>query len=532
VTLPGASGRLGRTRSDGLTRRSLLRRGGTVAAGGGLLAGLGRPGAARADRFGGEPGQSAMLVVLPLIRSDYVKSFDNSSGTNTPNINDLTGQSLRFDRVVPESMPALPVRRTLVTGMRSYPFRMWRRTEGMPNVPGYCPVWDWQPVVTETAAQRGVRTVYVTDNPIIDGPRFAEVVRPGGTPPGASSGRDLKAEIAAIKRQSAAAGRTFRTGIEQLRKLKDGDPYLLAIDPFDPIDATEAPPIYVKPGEVDEEGIGPMNDRLVELKFSGGDIDELRDAYRKHVDNVDEWVGRLMDEVPDDVFLVMLSDIGIALGEHEYVGRGTPTSHRPSYEIPFLIRHHRGEKAGDDIDWYASTHDVAPTLLSSMGLTIPGKMRGEDLTQLFDGVDEEDLPDRPFSITCSGSLIMVRDTRWLMVADREQMERRLYDDDEEADDDDIKKRYDDVANEDTGQLSDMSLAALTVAGGTLPEFGPEGALRPPRQRGDDDIDDDGIPNEWDAVDNEHPDDDDGPDAIEWDGRDPEDRTGPSYKQVR
>jgi arylsulfatase A-like enzyme len=226
------------------------------------------------------------------------------------------------------------------------------------------------------------------------------------------------------------------------------------------------------------------------------------------------------------VFMFVLGDIGIALGEHDYAGRGTPTSHRLSYEIPYLIRHPRGEKAGDDVDWYASTHDVAPTLLSAMGLTIPGKMRGEDLTQLYDGVDQEDLPERPFSITCSGSLIMVRDKRWLMVADREQMERRLYDDDEEADDDNIKKRYDDVAADAPGQLTDMSLAALTVAGGTLPEFGAQGALRPPRERGDDDIDDDGIPNEWDAVDNEHPDDDDGPAAVQWDGRDPEDRTGP------
>jgi len=272
---------------------------------------------------------------------------------------------------------------------------------------------------------RGVKTSYVTDNPIIDGPRFPDVVRPGGTPPGPSSASGLKAEIAAIKRQSAAAARTFRAGIDELRKLDRGDPYFLAIDPFDPVDAAEAAPIYVKPGEVDKEGIGPMNDRLVELKFSGGDVDELRDAYRKHVDHVDEWVGRLMDAVPDDVFLFVLGDTGIALGEHDYAGRGTPTSHRLSYEIPYLIRHPRGEKAGEDVDWYATTHDVAPTLLSSMGLTIPGKMRGEDLTQLFDDVDEEDMPDRPFSITCSGSLIMVRDKRWLMVADREEMERRL-----------------------------------------------------------------------------------------------------------
>ena len=57
-----------------------------------------------------------------------------------------------------------------------------------------------------------------------------------------------------------------------------------------------------------------MNGRLVELKFGQDDIGELRDAYRDHVDLVDDWLGRLMDEVPDDVFMFVLADIGIALG--------------------------------------------------------------------------------------------------------------------------------------------------------------------------------------------------------------------------
>ena len=148
-------------------------------------------------------------------------------------------------------------------------------------------------------------------------------------------------------------------------------------------------------------------------------------------------------------------------------------------------------------------------------------MRGEDLTALFDDVDEEDLPDRPNSITASGPLIIVRDDRFLMVADREQIERRLYDDDEEADDD--ITRYDDIANDEPGVLTDLSVAALTVAGGTLPEFGPDGALRPRPQRGDDDSDDDGIPNDFDAVDNDEPDDDTTHEALRFDGRDPEDR---------
>jgi arylsulfatase A-like enzyme len=487
-----------------LTRRGLLASAPVL----GGVAALPARAAAQQDE-----GRRALLVVLPLIRADYVGAFDGDSGTDTPNIDELTGNSLRFDRVIPECMPALPVRRTLVTGMRSYPFRDWKRTDGMPAVPGYNPVWDWQPVMTETMRAAGVRTAYVTDNPIFEGRRFPEFRTTGASAQQAGNG-GIEDEIAAIERATEATGRTFRAGIRELRAFSG----FLGIDPFDPVDAFEAPPIYVRPGEVEDEGIGPMNGRLVELRWGGAEVDELRSAYRDHVEAVDDWVGRLMGEVPDDVFVFMLGDIGIALGEHDYIGRGTPTSHRESYEIPYLIRDPDGRKSGDDVDWYASTHDVAPTILSFMGLTIPGKMWGEDLTALLDDVDEDDLYDRPFSITASGSLIVVRDKRWLMVADREEIERRMYDDDEEVEDD--ITRFEDIANEDPGQLTDMSLAALAVAGGTLPEFGPEGALRPPRERGDDDQDDDGIPNDFDAVDNDEPDDNDDRDALEFDGRRP------------
>ena len=506
-------------RGEGVTRRGLLRRGGATAAGAAALGGLALPAraAAQADEA---RGPSAVLVVLPLVRADYVDAFEGGSGTDTPNLDELTGESLRFDRAIPECMPSLPVRRTLVTGMRSYPFRDWKNTDGMPAVPGYNPVWDWQPVMTETMREAGVTTAYVTDNPVLEGPRFPDVERPGGGPE-SSSDTGIPGEIAAFKRASAATERTFRAGIEALGRLSGPESFFLAVDPFDPVDATEAPPIYVKPGEVEDEGIGPMDDRMQELRWGDADVDALREAYRGHVELVDEWVGRLIDQVPENALVFLLGDIGVALGEHDYIGRGAPTSHRESYEIPFLIRYPDGTMAGDDIDWYASTHDVAPTLLSYMGLDIPGKMWGEDLTALFDDVDEEDLYPRPYSITGSGSLIMVRDDRWLMVADREEIERRMYDDDEEVEDD--IKRYDNIANEDTGQLTEMSIAAVTVAGGTLPEFGPDGATRPPPDRGDDDGDDDGIPNDFDAVDNDEELDGVEPEDLDFDGRDPEDR---------
>jgi hypothetical protein len=495
------------------TRRSLLRRGGAGAAGAALLGTAAAPKPARAQ-LGDDRAQNVLLVVLPVVRASHVQAFDGGSPAKTPNLDSLTGESLRFDRAIPESMPALPARRALITGMRAFPFRDWRKTEGMPAIPGFNPIYDHQPVVTEAMRANGVTTLYVSDNPILTGPRFPDVRRTGGgsaPPESAPPGVDTEL-LPSLARATRAAQQTFRVGIAELGRLKGAEPFFLAIDPFDPAAVAAAPNIYIKPGEVEKEGVGPNNGRLVELDFDD-DLDRVRDRYVDHVEKIDGFVGSLMARVDelnllDKTVIYLLGDHGISLGEHDYLGMATPTSHRESYEIPYLIRHPGGEKSGDDIDWYASTHDVAPTLLSFLGLTIPGKMEGEDLTALFDDVDQDDLPDRSRSITCVGSNIIVRDSRWLMVADRQEIERRLYDDDEEADDDD--KRYDDVANDEPGVLTDLSITALNAAGGTLPEFGPSGALRPPPQRGDDDADDDGIPNDFDAVDNDEPDDDDEP----------------------
>ena len=510
--------------ASALTRRTLLRRGGAGAAGAGLFGMAALPAAAAAQEDEGSC-RNAVLVVLPLVRQDHVDAFEGGSPAKTPNLNDLVGDSLRFDRAIPESMPGLPMRRALITGTRSYPFRDWKRTEGLAAIPGFNPIWDHQPVLTETLRGHGVTTAYVSDNPILSGPRWLDVKRAGA--PAGAPGRAPGIEsdlLPAIRGQTQAAARTFRAGIRELRGLARETPFFLAIDPFDPADAAQAPFVYVKPGEVEEEGIGPMNGRLAELRWSGDDEDRVRDAYKKHVEAVDDEVGRLMDalsdlDLLDSTLLVVIGDQGIALGEHAFLGIATPTSYRPAYEVPFLIRHPDGDEGGNDVDWYATTHDVAPTILSFMGATIPGKMGGEDLTALFDDVDQDDLYDRPFNVTAVGSNIIVRDSRWLMVADREEIERRMYDDDEEVEDD--ITRFEDVANEDPEKLTELSQVALMVAGGTLPEFGPDGALRPTQERGDDDEDDDSIPNDFDPIDNDEPEDGTEPEDFEFDGRVPE-----------
>jgi arylsulfatase A-like enzyme len=506
------------------TRRALLRRGGATAAGAGVLGSLAAAGPAAAQ-LGDDRGRGALLVVLPLVRADHVKAFEGGAPAKTPNLNELTKKSLRFDRAIPESMPAVSARRSLVTGMRAFPFRDWRRLDGFPSVPGFNPVWDHQPLLMEVTRAAGVETIYVTDNPVFQGERFRDV-RPseGGPAATAGPGADLPTGIdqellKSFARLTEAMKRSTRGGLRALREVKRARSFLVAVDPFDPVDAYAAPPFYVRPGRVEDDGLGPTDGRMVPLDFSDKDIDRVREAYVAHVEAVDDELGKLIDGVPDDTVVYVLGDHGLALGEHGYLGRAAPTSHRVSYEIPYLIRHPHGQKSGDDVDWYASTQDVAPTLLSFLGLNIPGKMDGEDLTALFDDVDQEDLPDRPKSITAVGTEIIIRDRRWLVVADRQRIVRRMYDDDENVEDD--ITRFDNIANEDPGKLTELSIASVTVAGGTLPEFGPDGALRPPREHGDDDTDDDGIPNEFDPFDNDRPEDGVTKKDLQFDGRLPE-----------
>ena len=501
-----------------LTRRSLLRRGGATAAGAGVLGSLAAAAPASAQ-LGDDRGTGALLIVLPLVRADHVDAFEGGAPAKTPNLNELTEKSLRFDRAIPESMPALSARRALVTGMRAFPFRDWRRLEGFPSVPGFNPVWDHQPLLMEITRAAGVETIYVTDNPVFQGERFTDVRQPGGGP-GDPLGSGIDEELLpSFKRLTDAMKRTTRSGLDALREVRRAESFFVAVDPFDPGDAYTAPPFYVRPGRAVDDGLGPTDGRMVELNFSDDDIDRVREAYVAHVEAVDDELGKLIDAVPDDTVVYVLGDHGVALGDHGYMGRAAPTSHRISYEVPYLIRHPDGEKSGDDVNWYASTHDVAPTLLSFLGLNIPGKMDGEDLTALFDDVDEEDLPDRPKSITAVGTQIIVRDRRWLVVADRERIVRRMFDDDEEVEDD--ITRFDNIANEDPGKLTELSIASVTEAGGTLPEFGPDGALRPPREDGDDDTDDDGIPNDMDPFDNDEPEDGVTKKDLQFDGRTPE-----------
>jgi arylsulfatase A-like enzyme len=89
--------------------------------------------------------------------------------------------------------------------------------------------------------------------------------------------------------------------------------------------------------------------------------------------------------------LVVVSDHGHLLGEHGYTGKPPYALYPELTDTVLMVRHPQGAGAGKSSDFYASTHDVAPTILGFLGVEQPMPMDGQDLAPILQGKD----PQRP-----------------------------------------------------------------------------------------------------------------------------------------
>jgi hypothetical protein len=95
-------------------------------------------------------------------------------------------------------------------------------------------------------------------------------------------------------------------------------------------------------------------------------------------------------------------------------------------------------------------------------------MEGEDLTVMFDGADP---PERDYWTTAYADQVAAGDGRWLLIADNQGKERRLFDTEADPDEED------DVASDNPDVANRLWQNILDDAGGTMPVFGKTGVIR-------------------------------------------------------
>jgi arylsulfatase A-like enzyme len=507
-----------------LTRRDLIRYGGAGAAGAAALA------AAGCDISDGgdsdkEPGQkvvtrdehpmNVLLIVTDSTRRDFVSAYDGDELAHTPNLDALAKEGLRFDRAVPEAMPTVAVRRALLTGTRSFPFRDWKVAPKLPQFPGWSPIPAYKHIFTEFMDAGGIETAYVTDNPFLIGPRFERfrktldlsksIYEQGEyrswnigidhdrvaskqqienyllpALQGTEAEKRLQENVGFNEGRSAeqlSGARTLKDGMAVLRQLKDKQPFFLGVDAFDPHEAWNVPTAF-KLRFKDRKGVEPIlpfktpYSKVEDLEVTEDQVQQVRELYAGELTYIDSWIGRLLNllddlRLADRTVVYYLSDHGILLGEHGLMGKANSMLGKEIHSVPYMIRHPQGKRAGETSDYFASTHDVAPTILSFQGLTVPGRMDGEDLTVMFDGADP---PERPYWTTAYADHVAAGDGRWLLIADNQGEEKRLFDTEDDPDEET------DVAGDNPDVVDRLWGNIVADAGGTMPVFGKTGVV--------------------------------------------------------
>ena len=129
-------------------------------------------------------------------------------------------------------------------------------------------------------------------------------------------------------------------------------------------------------------GLPPLN------RETGTSDETVRDRLRM-LTGIDEGVGQLLDALEqtgrlDHTAFVFLSDHGYWYGEH-----GLSVERRLPYEealrIPLLVRYPQRFPAGQTVDEFALSIDLAPTLLELAGVTDMSAMDGRSLVPLLAG---------------------------------------------------------------------------------------------------------------------------------------------------
>jgi arylsulfatase A-like enzyme len=402
---------------------------------------------------------NVILIILDSLRKDHIGAYGND-WIKTPNLDTLARESLRFTRAYPESLPTICARRAIHTGMRTWPFKDRPAQQKETTAPyGWLPIPEWQPTLAETLKNRGYQTALVTDTyhqfPMNFGRGFGmyRKIRGQENDPykdGSSVSKDEMQRYLAVSewtegktRQYLAntasrkserdwfAPEVFLQAAKLLEELGRKQPFFLVVDSFDPHEPWDPLEKYVDLYDPDSyKGQQLLYPEYAEDDYlTDGQLKRMRALYSAEVTMVDYWLGNFLERANDlgvmeNTLLILLSDHGHALGEHGYTGKPYHALWPEVTDVPFFIRPPGSKGARQTSDYYASTHDVAPTILGFLEVEPRKPMEGQDLSVLLDGGEPE--PREHFTLGYNDH-VWARDDSYAMKALNDGTEAMLYD---------------------------------------------------------------------------------------------------------
>lgn len=138
-------------------------------------------------------------------------------------------------------------------------------------------------------------------------------------------------------------------------------------------------------------------------------------GYYAAVSYMDAQVGRVLDALErsgqaDNTIVIFTSDHGYHLGEHDFWAK--VSLHDESARVPLLIRA-PGMKPGVR-DALVELLDLFPTTAKLCGLEVPARLQGRDLAPVF-ADPKAAVRDAAFSVAGTSKGLLLRDERWAFI---------------------------------------------------------------------------------------------------------------------
>ncbi|MCA9214717.1 MAG: sulfatase [Planctomycetales bacterium] len=118
------------------------------------------------------------------------------------------------------------------------------------------------------------------------------------------------------------------------------------------------------------------------------DIEKYYKAYCESLCAVDDSIGRVIQQlkdmgIHDETLVIYMGDNGFMFGEHGLIDKRV--AYETSIRVPMLMQCPELFAGGQVVDQVVANIDVAPTILTAMGLKAPPHMDGLDMTPLAQG---------------------------------------------------------------------------------------------------------------------------------------------------
>jgi arylsulfatase A-like enzyme len=319
-----------------------------------------------------------------------------------PNFKRLAERTVTFDQCWVGSMPCMPARREMHTGRYNFLHRSWGPIE---------PFDDSMPQILKN---NGIYTHLITDHQHYweDGgstyhSRYnsfefcrgqegdfwkGEVEDPDY--PDFIGGHEMKSLVRQDwinrkyirRKEDFPSVQTVLKGLEFIDKNHKQDSWFLQMECFDPHEPFHVPIEYMNLYSSDYDGPHFDWPSYGVVKESPEQVAYCRLRYKALISMCDDYLGKVLNKMDEcnlweDTMLIVNTDHGLLLGEHDGWGKCVQPFYNEVARIPLFIWDPRCQKAGKRSSCLVQNIDIAPTLLEYFGVKVPDDMQGHALAK-------------------------------------------------------------------------------------------------------------------------------------------------------